>query len=385
MNTISKVFFLIGDLRGGGAERAVTELLKTINPGKFSLTLVLRKKEGPYLNELPAHIQVIVLPKPPGVLNIFKRTFALAKFLNNEQPDVVVGNLTETNIYLLQSKPFLNHNIRIIITEQNNLSRNLTTLYTPLRRFYKKLQIKFTYKLADKVIAVSKGVKSDLVTNFGLSDEKVTVIENPVNIAQIQDRATQHIPLPCGFNGEKKLIVSVGRLAPQKGYFDMLEVFKLVNQQVPSQLIILGEGALRDQLEAQIKHLSLERAVCLPGFIDNPWALIHKADLYLSTSHWEGFSLSYIEAMATGTPLVVTDCDYGPRELIESGKNGVMVPVGQIDKIAEEVVALLSDKKRQKQMVMGGNEIVINFDSKVIAHKYELLFKKLIANTLSKM
>jgi len=380
MSSKIQVYFLIGDLRGGGAERTVVELLKAVDSMNFSLTLVLHKAIGQYIDDIPENVRVVIMPKTPGIFNIFKRTYELIKFLNREQPDIIVGSLTETNIYLLQAKPFVKTHIRFIITEQNNLSRNLKTLYTPFRRFYKELQIKIAYAWANKIIAVSRGIKEDLVTNYGIREKKITVIENPVNISQVKASAAKEVPLPCGFNREKKLIVTVGRLSPQKGYFDMLEVFKLVNQHVPSQLIILGEGPLRTQLEAHIKHLSLESNVCMPGFVNNPWTFIQKADLYLSTSHWEGFSLSYIESLAAGTPLLVTDCDYGPRELIENGKNGIIVPVGQIDKIAEEVIALLSDQSRRQQLIRGGNEMVINFDSTVIARKYELLFKEVLTS-----
>jgi len=377
MNTKTRVCFLIGDLRGGGAERAVVELLKAFNPVGFSLTLVLHKAIGQYLDEIPENVRVVIMPKTPGILNIFKRTYKLAKFLNKEQPDIIVGSLTETNIYLLQAKPFVKKSIRFIITEQNNLSKNLKTLYTPFHRFYKKIQIEIAYSQADKIIAVSRGIKKDLITNYKIKEEKVIVIENPVNIGQVKARSTKAVSLPCGFDNKKKLIVTVGRLSPQKGYFDMLEAFHLVNQQLPSQLIILGEGTLRSQLETRIKELSLENSVCMPGFVDNPWAYVQKADLYLSTSHWEGFSLSYIEAMACGTPLALTDCDYGPREIIKHGENGLLLPVGQIQKIAHQVVTLLTDDHQRKQLGERGAESVTKFDSKEVACKYEALFTEL--------
>lgn len=378
MSNKIKVFFLIEDLRGGGAQRVVIELLRIIDPTKFSSTLILHKHEGPYVKDIPKYVQVKVLPKPPGISNIFKRTFSLAKFLNAEKPDIIIGNLTETNIYLLQSKPFVKHKTRFIITEHNNLSRNLNTLYTPFHRFYKRIQIKTTYVLADKIIAVSKGVKADLVNNHGLAKGKVVAIENPVNIDYVQAQAMKPVTLPCEFDSKKKLIVTVGRLVPQKGYFDMLEAFKIISDKVPSQLIILGEGPLREQLETRIKHLSLAKKVCLAGFLDNPWAFIKKADLYLSTSYWEGFSVSFIEAMACATPLALTDCDFGPRELIEHGVNGYLLPVGQVEKIADEVVALLDDNQRRKQLGDEGFKSVQKFDSKMVIDRYAKVFAELL-------
>jgi len=376
---MKKIFFLIGDLRGGGAQRAVVEVLKTMDFRKFSLTLVLNSLEGPYLKEVPEHVKVLVLPKSPGIWQIFRRTRVLVKFLNKAQPDIIISSLTETNIYLLQAKPFVKPPMCFVITEQNNLSRNLRLLYAPLRRWYKKIQVKLTYALADSIIAVSGGVKEDLVENYGVNTDKVIVIENPVNINDVKARAGQATPLPCGFDKSKKLLISVGRLAPQKGYFDMLEVFARIRQRISSKLIILGEGPLRKSLENKCRELALEEDVCMPGFVDNPWSQIQQADVYLSTSHWEGFSLSYIEAMACDVPLVVTDCDFGPRELIENGTNGLLAPVGHIDEIATTVIDLLQNKSLQNKLIIGGNKSAVQFDSKVIAHKYESLCEALIA------
>ena len=122
----------------------------------------------------------------------------------------------------------------------------------------------------------------------------------------------------------------------------------------------------------------MQDRIKLPGFAENPWAYTASATLFLSTSYWEGFSLAHVEAMACGTPLVLTDCRYGPKELVSSGKNGLLVPVGQVEEIANKVKYLLANEARREQLAEAASRRVVEFDSPVVAKSYEKMFEDLL-------
>lgn len=137
-------------------------------------------------------------------------------------------------------------------------------------------------------------------------------------------------------------LLSVGRLMTSKGYDDLINAFAIIRRQMPSRLLILGQGELQAQLMTMVQDLDLQNDVYMPGFVQNPWAYMQKADLYVSASRSEGFHLTLVEAMACGTPVIATDCDFGPREIIETGINGILVPVSDVDAIAANAIELLT-------------------------------------------
>ncbi len=176
----------------------------------------------------------------------------------------------------------------------------------------------------------------------------------------------------------EKYIVAIGRLVPQKGYEDMIDTLHLVNQEIPCKLLILGEGPLRKALEDRVLSLGLNGKVLMPGFVKRPWPYLSAATLFLSTSHWEGFSLAHIEAMACEIPLVLTNCNYGPKELINPEKNGILVPVGDVSAIATRLIELLKNYDKRVSLSKNAARHAAKYDSPVIAANYEKMLNKLL-------
>ena len=160
----------------------------------------------------------------------------------------------------------------------------------------------------------------------------------------------------------------------------MLEVLKRVRQEIPAKLIILGEGPEREQIEQKISELDLNDHVWLPGFVPNPWAWMKQADIYVSTSYYEGFHLTIAEAMACGTVPVVTDCDFGPREIINDGVNGRLLPVGDVNTMTDTIIKLLENENQRKRMSEEAFIRAYDFDTSKIIKQYEALFDQVLIN-----
>ena len=136
------------------------------------------------------------------------------------------------------------------------------------------------------------------------------------------------------WSGKHLRLLAVGNLIPIKDYSTLLAAFALLRQRVDAQLLILGEGNCRNELEAQATKLGIEGSLYMLGFVKDPSPYYHRADLHILSSAGEGFGNVIVEALAAGTPVVSTDCPSGPREILCNGKFGRLVPVGDASKMA---------------------------------------------------
>lgn len=363
---------MVNSLVGGGAERVMLELLHALRRPRFAPSLLLLKRRGRLLGDVPEDVPVFDLEDTSGRRNVLRRLFSLARLINRQQPDIVLSCLTKANCALMRSSPLVRSGTRLILMEQNNMTRNMRG--KPLRvRASRTAHVRLLYRWADRVVTASEGVEQDLCANYGLPASSVTTIYNSVDVQRVQAQAQQTAALPWKNKGEKKLLVAAGRLVPQKGYPDLLRAFARIRAAQPSHLVILGEGRARPALEALARQLGVEDDVWMPGFVDNPWGYMRCADAYVSASHWEGFHLTIVEAMACRTPVVATDCDFGPGEIITHGTNGLLVPVGDPTALAEHVLALLSDASMQRRLVEEGARRVADFDRARMVRHYEQL------------
>ncbi|MCG8345898.1 MAG: glycosyltransferase [Chlorobiales bacterium] len=139
---------------------------------------------------------------------------------------------------------------------------------------------------------------------------------------------------PWFYPGEPPVILGVGRLVQQKDFPLLIRAFSRLRKRREARLMILGEGPLRPELEALVETLDLKKDISLPGFIANPYAYMRCSALFILSSRWEGFGNVLVEAMACGTPVVSTDCPSGPSEILENGKWGRLVPVGDVNAMA---------------------------------------------------
>ncbi|MDP3495942.1 MAG: glycosyltransferase, partial [Hyphomonadaceae bacterium] len=242
--------------------------------------------------------------------------------------------------------------IPCIISERSQLSTHLENEHKGLRKLAATAAPRLTYPRADRVIAVSNGVRTDLVSKFGVKRERVQTIYNPYDLERIRRDA---LAAP-EFKLPERFLVSAGRLVKRKGFDDLLDAYAGTKTSLP--LCILGEGGERDRLAARIEAMGLESRVRLLGYARNPFAILGRAEMFVSPSHCEGFPNAIAEAMVLGVPVVSTDCPSGPAELLDevetvgfdgvhAGKYGILTPVERPDLLARGIEQMADPERRR--------------------------------------
>lgn len=335
----NKIALFLPSLRGGGAERVMVNLARGFSEKGLEVDLVLAKAEGPYLSEVPAGVRVIDLHSSRVLASLPH----LVRYLRRERPQAILSAMDHANIVAIWARKLARVQSRVVVTVHNTLSR-ATTNSDNFRGRLMPCLIRMFYPWADAVVAVSGGVAEDLAKATGLPQEQIRVIYNPVVTPEILEKAEEPLNHTWFAPGEPPVILSAGRLTKQKDYPTLIRAFAMVRRERPARLMILGEGEERPKLEALIQELGLDEDVSLPGFVDNPYAYMARSAVFVLSSAWEGFGNVLVEAMAVGTPVVATDCPSGPAEILEGGKWGKLVPVGDIEALAEAIMATLTNR-----------------------------------------
>jgi len=335
-----RVALFLPSLRGGGAERVMSNLARGFVERGLAVDMVLAKAEGPYLSQLPPNVCMVDL----GAARVLTSLPGLVHYLRRERPQALLSALDHANVVALWARALARVPTRVVVSVRSNTS--WSTRYAPtLRARLAPLWIRPFYPWADVVVTISQGVADDLARLTGLSREKMRVIYNPVVTPEIFSKAQEPLDHPWFAPGQPPVVLGVGRLTIQKDFPTLIRAFALVRAQRPARLMILGEGEERPKLEALVRELGLEQDVALPGFVGNPYAYMARASVFVLSSLWEGFGNVLVEAMALGTPVVSTDCPSGPAEILEGGKWGKLVPVGDAAGLSEAVLRCLDGAK----------------------------------------
>jgi len=202
------------------------------------------------------------------------------------------------------------------------------------------------FRFADTVVAVSHGASNDLIQSRIATTEQVRVIYDPVITHDILQKARESIDHSWFRQKKIPIILGVGRLTELKDYPTLIKAFAGVRVKLPARLVILGEGEDRPRLESLVRNLELEKEVAMPGFVDNPFAYMARASVFVLSSLLEGLPNVLIQAMAVGTPVVSTNCPNGPREILGDGKYGILVPVGDVERLSQAIVDTLQQRHK---------------------------------------
>ncbi|MFB2917420.1 glycosyltransferase [Aerosakkonema funiforme] len=333
----NSVSLFLPSLTGGGAERVMLHLAQGLAARGLHIDLVLQNAEGPYLKQVPIEVRVIDLKSP----DILSKTLALRRYLQQERPQVLLSALDNVNAGKWAQR-LAGVSTRVVLSVHNHLSHYLQG-DTGIAGKIRPHLLRYFYRSADGIVAVSQGVAEDLADMTGLPLEKIQVIYNPVIMPEVFEKAKAPINHPWFAPGEPPVLLGVGRLVNQKDFPTLIRAFAQVRQERAVRLMILGEGEKRSQLESLVRELRLENDVALPGFVENPYAYMAKSAGFVLSSEAEGLPTVMIEAMATGTPVVSTDCPSGPAEILENGKYGYLVPVGDAEALAHAILATLNE------------------------------------------
>jgi glycosyltransferase involved in cell wall biosynthesis len=216
--------------------------------------------------------------------------------------------------------------------------------------------------MADAVVAVSDGVADGLAAATGLPRDRITTIYNPVVSPAMLVKAAEPTPHPWLESGQPPVILGVGRLVPQKDFPTLIRAFARLRSEGPVRLLIVGPGSTEAQAELRSLATALGGAedMELPGSILNPFAYMARAGVFVLSSAWEGFGNVLVEALACGCPVVSTDCPSGPAEILDGGRYGALVPVGDDRAMAEAILAALAHPPERAALTARGAEFSVD-------------------------
>jgi len=326
-------------LSGGGAERVILNLSAALADRGYAVDLVIAVRTGEYLANVPETVRLVSL----DVRRTLQGFLPLVRYLRREQPRVLMSALDNANIVgvaATRAARVTGAKTRVIVSARNTLSLDSQTMPAS-RRAITLRALGVCHKLADDVATVSNGAADDLARTLGIEREKIHVIYNPVVTPSLLSAGAASLSHPWLEPGAPPVVLGVGRLSRQKDFATLVRAFAQVRRTRAARLMILGQGEERDRLEALARELGVADDVALPGFVPNPYAYMSRVAVVVLSSQWEGLPAVLIESLALGTPVVSTDCESGPREILRAGADGPLVPVGDAPRMAEAIATVL--------------------------------------------
>lgn len=354
-----KVMFVMNQMTSGGAERVVSILANNMIDYNFDVSLVITFTSDIHYN-LNSNINIINLNISRNSSQIdrnLKEIRELISTFKKEKPDIIISFIRNVNSIIAAKYV----GIPIIISERNNPK------YDPKSRFWRVAR-KLVYPFSDGVVFQTEGAR--LYYSKYIRD-KSCIIQNPLQ---------ENMPKKEVYDIESKSIVTIGRLSAQKNQKTLINAFYNIHKKYPQyKLFIYGEGELRQELEQLIRDLGIVDSVIMPGSIKNIHERIVEADIFVFTSLYEGYPNALIEAMAIGLPVISTECDYGPEDIINNDINGILVPIGDSNKLEIEIERLINDKNKRQKMGLSASNIKNELNEKIICEKWIKYINEIIS------
>lgn len=331
----------------GGVERVTLNLLQGLSQVKYlrvDLLLVVSHRGVRPVIPWP-NIRVIDL----GVHHSQMAIPALIRYLRNERPDVLMVAKDRAIRAAIVAHALAGVKTRLVGQLHMNMQGFLKRR-SWLSRWLRIAPMRILFPKLTKIICVSNGVVQDTLEITGMSPEKVLALKNPVITPEIAEMAAEDIDHPW-LKGDYKVILAVGRLSPEKDFETLLRAFARIKSIENLRLILLGEGPLRDDLEKLQNVLEIGDRVAFLGYQKNPYAWMRRASVLALSSRWEGAPTVLIEAMSLGLSCVSTDCDFGPNEILQGGRVGRLVPVGDDSAFAEALRQSLLNPLASEELI----------------------------------
>lgn len=333
MSSSVHLALFIPDLSGGGAERVMLNLAHGFVERGITTDLVLGSASGDYLDKVDERVNIHDL----GVSRAITSVWPLVHYLRHNQPDALISALSQSNLAAIVASRLSTTRIPVLVTEHISFERGREAGF---RQRMFPLLARRLYRHA-RVAAVSGGAADTLSEVVGIDRDEITVLLNPVLDDSLFERAQEQLAAVP----DRPYILGMGRLAPQKNFPLLLDAFRrIADQRADLDLVVLGEGPDRAALESKAAELGLVDRVNFPGFQANPFPWLKQAAAFAMSSDWEGLPTVLIEALALDVPVVSTDCPSGPAEILDSGRLGRLVPMGDAAGLAEALLAASAEE-----------------------------------------
>ncbi|APW98882.1 glycosyl transferase [Halobiforma lacisalsi AJ5] len=358
-----KITIFIGNLAIGGAERVAINLSKGFSDLGYDVDMVLLNRQGKMVEDIPNRVNTVDL----GVERARWSLQSLVRYIHSTKPDTIISIMTQANILSIIANKIAGDPAVTLVTEHTTLSKK-----NSLTAKRDRILAQITYKYADHIVGVSKGTTKDVCKWANLPQTEVKTIYNPVFEKEFIGKDYDQPAHPWFRNENVSTIMSAGRHVEQKDYTTLIKSFAKLPPEHNARLVLLGEGELTEKYKDLADQLGVSEHIWMPGFIKDPFDYMYHSDLFVLSSKIEGLSLVLIEALGTGTPVVSTDCPYGPSEVLDGGTYGTLVPVGDEIALANAISNSLKNSENYARL----HERATEFTIERAVQKYEELLKE---------
>lgn len=384
--TARRILFVLGSMSGGGAERQVLELLRHLDRARFQPSLYLASRSGELLNEVPSDVPVHAFSDLPSTtwrakLHRLTKTTPvtrwrhLARVLSDERIDLVydrtyLATLDAAAACWFRPTPRVSC---CVVDPAPELAAYARRMPLFARRFSR-----WAYASASVVLANSDDLRRRLVEFYSLPAAQVRTLYNAVDFGRLKRMADEFVP---DMPRDPFLIVTGGRLHPQKGQRVLLDALRELVHELRRdvRLVMLGTGESEADLRRVITAHQLERHVTLAGFVPNPLPWYKHARLFVLPSLYEGMPNALIEAVACGTPVLSTDCPCGPSEILDGGRTGHLVPVGDSRALAKSIADCMDHEAEWRSLTEAARARVVSlFDLTERMNDLEAVFDEVL-------
>jgi GalNAc-alpha-(1->4)-GalNAc-alpha-(1->3)-diNAcBac-PP-undecaprenol alpha-1,4-N-acetyl-D-galactosaminyltransferase len=359
-----KIAFVIGSLSSGGAERVITNLSNSLID-KYDIVIITFTESTPFY-PLDKRIKVLACRNsstlPTSTFQSLKLNILLTKriykILKKENVNIAIGFITSANILATIAAKL--YRIPCIISERNNpLVENVPKFWVVLRKYF--------YPMADSVVLQTKGVKK--IYEKKIKPHKITILPNPISLelSKLRDDSIE----------KEKIILTVGRLDKNKCQEDLIKAFNTIESK-DWKVEIVGDGYKKEDLLKQINDYNLEDKIKITSKVKRIDKYYNRASIFVFTSKTEGFPNVLLEAMDYGLPCISTDCNFGPSDLIEDGKNGYLVPINNVDILKNRLEYLMNDEKLRNRISQNARKTTEQYHSGIVVNQWEKLILSLV-------
>lgn len=351
------VAFYIPALHVGGAQQVTVNVANGLAERGVTVDIVLSYGEGLLRAAVSDKVTIIDLETPHILgIGIGASIPVLRRYLHRREPSILFSAMTFANVIAICACRIADTDTTVVAVEHDTFS---------MQRGFKQRLVSNAAKhllgSTDCVVAVSEGVKESIVEKTVVDPEMISVLHNPICIDEIRVQAQETVKHRWLDSDQTDVVLSVGRLEPQKDLDTLLRAFALVRKERPqAKLIIAGDGSQRHHLESVADKLGIADDVSFSGYVENVYGYMSRADVFVLSSKHEGLPSTLIEALACGCPVVSTDCPSGPREILEGGVLGPLVPVGDEQALAEAVHTTLDDPTNTERLRSRAEEFSMN-------------------------
>lgn len=342
MEMVNKnILFYLFSVNGRGQSKVLIEIAAGLADVGYQVIFCCARLDDPvFINRYREKIRVVVFNSASRIISAWK----LKKLVDNVKADILITGGTDNNCIAVMVSKLSAWKPVTIISEHTSL---LQTVKNSKRVASKILPAaaRWFYPNADVLVSVSNSLNNELLKNIKVKCANTKVLYNPVINSDLNKKSLDDVQHKWLKNNDNKVFLGVGQITEQKDFFLLINAFSLLKENNSFKLIILGDGPDTQKLSVHIKDLDLTDQVDLVGRVNNPYAYMRQADVFVLSSKWEGLPTVLIEALACGVPVVSTDCPHGPREILENGKWGDLVPVGDSDALAKAMLKAVNKPK----------------------------------------